>query len=231
MNNTLSNKLNRIDNAVSSIRETVSLPNAEIEDVALAVQQLPSGGGTTIYNVASIAERDALSPNEGDLCNLRTLGWGPAGRTITAGTPMRTPSIYKSGRLLQPSKSDSAHWEYQDEETWDGVMVYLTYNTTSENNKPVIFVGMSDMGMSGNLAAYQSNDGGYTWELRNDYPYVEPGTTMGNWQRNMTYTCTLTDYENAAYTRLEPIHPFLETYETHTIATYLYTNGAWVPQY
>ena len=73
MSTKLSQKLERINSSVSRIRQKVELPNAVIEDVATAVEQLSTSGGeatkTNIYKVATIEERDAITDMvEGDLC-------------------------------------------------------------------------------------------------------------------------------------------------------------------
>lgn len=77
MSTKLSQKLERINSSVSRIRQKVELPNAVIEDVATAVEQLGTSGGettkTNIYKVASIDARDAITDMvEGDMCVVHT---------------------------------------------------------------------------------------------------------------------------------------------------------------
>ena len=55
MSTKLSQKLERINSSVSRIRQKVELPNAVIEDVATAVEQLStSGGGAPTYKYGNI---------------------------------------------------------------------------------------------------------------------------------------------------------------------------------
>lgn len=73
MSTKLSQKLERINTSMARIREKTNLPNAVIEDVAAAVEQLGTSGGetvkTNIYKVASIEARDAITDMvEGDMC-------------------------------------------------------------------------------------------------------------------------------------------------------------------
>jgi surface protein len=73
MSTKLSQKLERINASMARIREKTNLPNAVIEDVATAVEQLGTSGGettkTNIYKVATIEERDAITDMvEGDMC-------------------------------------------------------------------------------------------------------------------------------------------------------------------
>lgn len=77
MSTKLSQKLERINASMVRIREKTNLPNAVIEDVATAVEQLGTSGGettkTNIYKVSSIAERDAITDMvEGDMCVVHT---------------------------------------------------------------------------------------------------------------------------------------------------------------
>ena len=73
MSTKLSQKLERINASMARIREKTNLPNAVIEDVATAVEQLGTSGGetvkTNIYKVATMTERDAITDMvEGDMC-------------------------------------------------------------------------------------------------------------------------------------------------------------------
>lgn len=77
MSTKLSQKLERINASMARIREKTNLPNAVIEDVATAVEQLGTSGGetvkTNIYKVATIADRDAITDIvEGDMCVVHT---------------------------------------------------------------------------------------------------------------------------------------------------------------
>ena len=77
MSTKLSQKLERINASMARIREKTNLPNAVIEDVATAVEQLGTSGGetvkTNIYKVATIADRDAITDMvEGDMCVVHT---------------------------------------------------------------------------------------------------------------------------------------------------------------
>ena len=77
MSTKLSQKLERINASMARIREKTNLPNAVIEDVATAVEQLGTSGGedvkTNIYKVASIEERNAITDMvEGDMCVVHT---------------------------------------------------------------------------------------------------------------------------------------------------------------
>lgn len=60
---TLSENLNRINEAVNTIRSKTSTEGQVIEDVVAAV-----GKNTGAYKVSSIEERDALTASEGDVC-------------------------------------------------------------------------------------------------------------------------------------------------------------------
>lgn len=68
MTSTLSQNLTRIKNATDRIRTVVDKPTESIEDVAYAVENMPTGGG--IPQVASIQEMRALTAHDGDLCVL-----------------------------------------------------------------------------------------------------------------------------------------------------------------
>jgi surface protein len=77
MSTKLSQKLERINASMARIREKTNLPNAVIEDVATAVEQLGTSGGettkTNIYKVATIEERDAITDMvEDDMCVVHT---------------------------------------------------------------------------------------------------------------------------------------------------------------
>ena len=152
MSNKLSNKLERIDNAVNTIRTKVALPEAAIEEVAAAVEALggSEGGKPNIYKVNTLAERDAITDMVAeDICvvHQKTLG------NITASSKFQT-AVMPDVVTLPTALDSSARVDLMFRATSNDVMFDAWGSLTATS------LSMDCFTDSGNITvSYTSSDG------------------------------------------------------------------------